>query len=81
MLIALMAALLAVLIGVPMGLASAFYKGNVDAVLTGLTDIFSQSASLPLMILMAAVLGPSLFNLALVIGLLAWPQVARVVRA
>jgi peptide/nickel transport system permease protein len=80
MVVALLAAFLAILIGVPLGLASAFYKGNVDAVLTGLTDIFLSLPSLPLMILMAAVMGPSLLNLALVIGLLAWPQVSRVVR-
>ncbi len=78
--IGVLASVLALLIGVPIGLIGGFYKGKVDAVLTGLTDVFLSLPMLPLMILMAAVLGPSLGNTALVIGLVSWPQTARVVR-
>lgn len=78
--IGVLASALALLIGVPIGLIGGFYKGKVDAVLTGLTDVFLSLPMLPLMILMAAVLGPSLGNTALVIGLVSWPQTARVVR-
>jgi peptide/nickel transport system permease protein len=78
--IGVLASALALLIGVPIGLVGGFYKGKVDAILTGLTDVFLSLPMLPLMILMAAVLGPSLGNTALVIGLVSWPQTARVVR-
>jgi peptide/nickel transport system permease protein len=80
MTIALLASALSLLIGVPIGLFGGFYKGQTDAFLTGLTDIFLSLPMLPLMILMAAVLGPSMTNVALVIGLFSWPQIARVVR-
>lgn len=80
MIIGVLASVLALLIGVPIGLLGGFYKGKLDAVLTGLTDVFLSLPMLPLMILMAAVLGPSLGNTALVIGLVSWPQTARVVR-
>jgi len=78
--IGVLASALALLIGVPIGLIGGFYKGKADAFLTGLTDVFLSLPMLPLMILMAAVLGPSLGNTALVIGLVSWPQTARVVR-
>ena len=79
--VALLASALGLLIGVPVGLLGGFYKGRMDAVLSGLTDIFLSLPMLPLMILMAAVLGPSQRNVALVIGLFSWPQIARVVRS
>ena len=78
--IGLLASGLALLIGVPIGLLGGFYKGKTDGILTGLTDVFLSLPMLPLMILMAAVLGPSLGNTALVIGLVSWPQMARVIR-
>lgn len=80
MYVGLMASALALSIGVPIGLAGAFYQGKVDAVLTGLTDIFLSLPVLPLMILMAAVMGSTLVNVAIVIGIFSWPQIARVVR-
>ncbi len=55
---ALLASALALAIGVPVGLIGGYYKGKVDAVLTGLTDIFLSLPMLPLMILMAAVWDP-----------------------
>lgn len=81
MLIGGIAAVVSLLIGVPLGLASAFFRGRVDAFISGAIDIFLSMPVLPLMILIAAVLGPNILNVALVIGVLSWPQVARVVRA
>ncbi|MCL4516565.1 MAG: ABC transporter permease [Firmicutes bacterium] len=80
MYVGILATGLALGIGVPIGLAGAFYKGRIDAILTGLTDIFLSLPVLPLMILMAAVMGSTLFNVAIVIGIFSWPQIARVVR-
>jgi peptide/nickel transport system permease protein len=78
--VGVLATLLGLAIGVPLGLLAGFYRGRVDTVLSGLIDVFLSMPMLPLMILMAAVLGPSQRNVALVIGLFSWPQIARVVR-
>ena len=47
----------------------------------GVTDVFLVMPMLPLAILVAVYLGPSIWNLILVIGLLWWPSTARVIRS
>lgn len=74
------ATLLSLLIGVPLGLLAAFYRGRLDGMITGAIDIFLSLPVLPLMILLGAVLGPSLTNISIIIGLFSWPSIARVVR-
>ncbi len=71
----------ATLLGVPIGLCSGYFRGMVDMVGMGITDLFLTMPALPLMIIMAAILGPDIKNIALVIGLLGWPKLARVTRA
>ncbi|MEW5865852.1 MAG: ABC transporter permease [Bacillota bacterium] len=71
---------LSLLTGVPLGLFAAYYKGSVDAFISGVIDIFLSLPILPLMIMLGAVLGPSLTNVSIVIGVFSWPAVARVVR-
>jgi peptide/nickel transport system permease protein len=74
-------AIIAVLVGVPIGLFSGYYGGRVSTLGMGITDIFLTLPILPLMIIMAAVLGTGISNIALIIGLFSWPQIARVTRA
>lgn len=74
-------AIIAVVIGVPVGLFSGYYGGRVSVIGMGITDIFLTLPILPLMIIMAAVLGTGISNIAVIIGLFSWPQIARVTRA
>jgi peptide/nickel transport system permease protein len=76
-----MATLLTVSIGSVVGIVSGFSGGWVDAVLMRLTDWFLVVPFLPLAIVLAAVLGRSIWNIILVIGLTAWPSTARLVRS
>lgn len=78
--ISLMAVAVASLIGIPAGLISGYYKGWIGEVIDGTVDIFLTLPTLPLMIIIAAVMGPSITNVAIVIGLLAWPSLARITR-
>ncbi|MBN1665737.1 MAG: ABC transporter permease [Anaerolineales bacterium] len=80
MFVGVIASTISMSIGVPIGLACAFYKGMVDTVLMGITDILLSLPTLALMILVAAVMGSSMLNVAIVIGFLSWPPIARVVR-
>jgi peptide/nickel transport system permease protein len=81
LLVGFLAASVSLLIGTSFGLISGYYGGIIDVLLTRLTDIFLVIPVLPLMIILAAVLGASLSNVILVVGLLGWPSTSRIVRA
>ena len=74
------ASLLAIAIGVVVGVISA-YVPRIDAVLRMVVDLSLSLPVLPLMILVAALAGPSLPTIILVISFFSWPEVARVVRS
>jgi len=75
------AALTAITTGTAVGLIAGYVGGTVDAILMRLVDLLMVIPFLPLMILLAAYLGPSFWNLVLVIGLLSWARPARVIRS
>lgn len=75
------AAVIAILIGAIFGVLSGYFGGWVDAVLMRITDYFMVIPQIVLMIVVAAVWGPSLSHVIMVIGFLMWTSTARVVRA
>jgi len=72
--------MIAVLIGVPIGLFSGFIGGKVDAVLMRLVDGILSFPDFILAIAIAGMLGPNLTNVILAIVLVRWIVYARVVR-
>jgi peptide/nickel transport system permease protein len=74
------AAIVAVLIGAPIGLIAGFFRGWVDFVLVQLIDIFIALPGLVLALIITAMLGPSVVNLAVTLGVVTAPTVARLVR-
>ena len=81
LIVGFVAASVSLLIGTAFGLISGYYGGIVDIILTRITDIFLVIPTLPLMIIMAAILGARLANVILVVGLLGWPSTSRIVRS
>lgn len=75
------AALLSVGIGTTVGLVSAYVGKKTDVVLMRSTDVILVLPGLPLLIILAAVLGASIWSIILVIALLGWPSIARVIRS
>ncbi len=80
LLVGIVATGMSVIIGTLVGLVAGYYGGIVDSFLMRFTDIFFVIPSLLLMIILAAVLGPSIVTLILVIGLFSWSSTARIVR-
>jgi len=74
-------ALAATFIGSLVGLVSGFYRGAVDETLMRLTDVVLILPSLPLAVILAAYLGPSVQTIIEVLTITGWPLVARVVRS
>ena len=81
LLVGLAATLVAVVIGSLVGIGAGFYRGVGSAILQRLTEWFLVIPFLPLAIVLASILGPSVENLIIVIGITSWPSTARLVRA
>ena len=67
-------------IGVLLGLAAGFYGAAVDQVIMRLTDTIMSIPPLLLIIVFVAAIGPSIYSIIAVIGLLGWPTTCRLVR-
>jgi peptide/nickel transport system permease protein len=70
-----------ILIGGTVGLTAGYFGGKVDTVLMRITDYFIVIPDVPLMIVVAAIWGPSIGHIIIVIGILLWTGTARVLRA
>jgi peptide/nickel transport system permease protein len=80
MVVATLASALAILIGVAIAVLGAYFP-RLDGVVGTVVDLCLSLPVLPLMILVAALAGPSLPTVILVIAFFSWPEVTRVVRA
>ncbi len=67
-------------IGMTLGALAGYAGGWVDGLVMRLADVFLSFPSLIIIITMVAVLGPSIYNVMLAIGLLGWPPIARLLR-
>jgi peptide/nickel transport system permease protein len=74
------AALVAMAIGVPIGLIAGYFRGRLDFVLVALIDLFIALPGLVLALIITVMVGPSVRNLVLVLGFVMWPAIARLVR-
>ena len=69
-----------VVCGTIVGLISGFFGGWVDTIIMRVIDIMYSFPGIVLAILLVSVLGPSLFNLILVLAIWAVPSLSRIVR-
>jgi peptide/nickel transport system permease protein len=69
------------LLGTVVGLLAGYFGGVIDGALMRTADVFLTLPTLPLILVIAALLGPSLINIMLIIGITSWPFMARLVRS
>jgi peptide/nickel transport system permease protein len=81
LLVGIAATVISMAIGTLVGIGSGHFGGWWGGVLERLTDWFLVIPFLPLAIVLATVLGASLVNIIVVIGVTSWPGTARLVRA
>jgi len=81
LLVGLAATVLSMLIGTTVGISAGHFRGWIGGALDRLTDWFLVIPYLPLAIVLATVLGRSLLNIIVVIGVTSWPGTARIIRA
>lgn len=81
LLVGLVAAFMVVGIGTLVGLVSGYFGGLVDTILMRLADIAFGIPFLPFVIVLAAFLEPSVWNVVLAMALVLWRDTARVIRS
>jgi ABC-type dipeptide/oligopeptide/nickel transport system permease subunit len=81
LLVGVAAVVISLSVGVSLGLVSGFFGGRADTVIMTVVDVTLSFPPLLLALGFVAVLGPSLGNIILVLGLTGWERYARVVRA
>jgi peptide/nickel transport system permease protein len=75
-----LATALGFLVAVPVGLVAGYYRGRWDAVIMRLADTLLAFPFLIIAVGLAAILGPSLANASLAIGVVQIPKIVRVTR-
>lgn len=80
LIVGLVSQIIALIIGVPIGMISGFYGGKTDLVLMRIVDIVYAFPQLLFVILLMSMLGPGLLNIFIAIGITSWVTLARLVR-
>ena len=74
------AAMIATLIGAPIGISAGYVGGRLDMLASQVITLFIALPGLVLALMVTAMVGPTLLNLTLVLGFVTWPRVARLTR-
>jgi peptide/nickel transport system permease protein len=69
-----------VIIGTILGAIAGYVGKWADMIIMRITDVFMSFPFLMVILVLVSVMGPSLFNIILVLGVLGWPPIARLVR-
>jgi peptide/nickel transport system permease protein len=78
--VGVVAGVLATVVGIVVGAVAGYRGGGLDDLLMRITEIFMILPRLLLAVVVVALVGAGLWNMILVIGGLAWPGMARLVR-
>lgn len=81
LLVAVVAAGLAALIGTALGMVAGFYRGIADTVISRLVEVWMSFPPVLLSILLVAVIGAGLTSVIVAIAIIDWTRFCRVIRA
>ncbi len=70
-------AAISVLLGAPLGVVAGYYRGGWEFAIMRLADVFQCFPSIVVILCLVSLVGPSVVNIILVIGIMGWPVIAR----
>jgi len=79
--IGVLATALSTVVGLIVGLVAGYFGGKIDEILMRVVDFLLVIPGLPLMMVLAAFLGPSVENIIIVIAILGWTGTSRLIRS
>lgn len=79
LLVGLLSAIISLCIGVPLGLLAGYYKGIWETIVMRAADIFMSFPSMILILVLVSLIGPSVWTVTLVIGVLGWTDFAKLI--
>jgi peptide/nickel transport system permease protein len=80
MVVGFTAVIFAGFVGTVLGIVSGYMGGWVDQVVMRITDTWLALPALTFAIFLAAIVGPSMWNIVIILGLVYWTRYARVIR-
>ena len=80
LIVGLMGTLVAGSIGTALGIVSGYLGGWVDQIIMRVTDAWLALPAIVFAIFLAAMVGPSMWNIIVILGLVYWTRYARVIR-
>jgi peptide/nickel transport system permease protein len=80
MVVGFTAVIFAGVVGTTLGILSGYLGGWVDQVIMRLTDTWLALPALTFAIFLAAIVGPSMWNIVIILGAVYWTRYARVIR-
>jgi peptide/nickel transport system permease protein len=80
MVVGFTAVIFAGIVGTTLGIISGYLGGWVDQVIMRLTDTWLALPALTFAIFLAAIVGPSMWNIVIILGITYWTRYARVIR-
>ena len=72
---------IALVIGIPLGLAAGLMGGPIDFIIMRLVEVFTAIPALMLALILLAVFGGGVYNVILALGIVAWLDACRLLRA
>ena len=79
--IGILATALSTFVGVVVGMVAGYFGGKIDEILMRIVDFLLVIPGLPLMMVLAAFLGPTIENIIIVISILGWTGTSRLIRS
>lgn len=81
LLVGITATAVGLLIGLVIGAWAGYYGGWIDDLLTRIIEVFQTIPNFIFLVVVVAIAPPSMITMAVAIGLVSWPSIARLVRA